>query len=234
MKTNKFREIGIVTLIKNEQQYLEDWIKYHLDLGIDYIEIYEDIDSVSHYNITSKYENVTLKKLPNKFHKCNHRQYSLFKYVDSTKKHGYTLYIDIDEFLTFAEGYSIEDLRKANRSLLLHYKYYTADIIDRPLGNSYREIYTEETNLGRGQNEYKPLVFNPEFTTFANVHCVSNAKLYLGINGEFNNSETYNIYLRHYYSKSLWDWKQKIAKGNFCPEVFTEDQWYALHPNIVK
>ena len=35
----------ILTVIKNEHEYLDEWIKYHLDLGIDHIFIFEDIDS---------------------------------------------------------------------------------------------------------------------------------------------------------------------------------------------
>ena len=46
----------ILTVIKNEQEYLNEWIKYHLDLGIDHIFIFEDIDSDSHREITDKYE----------------------------------------------------------------------------------------------------------------------------------------------------------------------------------
>ena len=37
-------KICIFTIIKNEQEYLEEWIKYHLDLGIDHLFIFEDND----------------------------------------------------------------------------------------------------------------------------------------------------------------------------------------------
>ena len=46
----------IFTVIKNEQEYLDEWIKYHLDLGVDHIFIFEDIDSESHKDITAKYD----------------------------------------------------------------------------------------------------------------------------------------------------------------------------------
>ena len=48
----------ILTVIKNEHQYLDEWIKYHLDLGINHIFIYEDIDSDSHKEICDKYGNM--------------------------------------------------------------------------------------------------------------------------------------------------------------------------------
>ena len=45
----------ILTVIKNEHEYLDEWIKYHLDLGINHIFIFEDIDSDSHKEICDKY-----------------------------------------------------------------------------------------------------------------------------------------------------------------------------------
>lgn len=45
----------IFTVIKNEHEYLDEWIKYHLELGIDHIFIFEDIDSDTHKEITDKY-----------------------------------------------------------------------------------------------------------------------------------------------------------------------------------
>ena len=45
----------ILTVIKNEHQYLDEWIKYHLELGINHIFILEDTDSVSHKEICYKY-----------------------------------------------------------------------------------------------------------------------------------------------------------------------------------
>ena len=45
----------ILTVIKNEHEYLDEWIKYHLDLGIDHIFIFEDMDSDSHKEIIDKY-----------------------------------------------------------------------------------------------------------------------------------------------------------------------------------
>lgn len=53
----------IFTVIKNEHEYLDEWIKYHLDLGIDHIFIFEDIDSDSHKEICDKYEKVTLNSI---------------------------------------------------------------------------------------------------------------------------------------------------------------------------
>lgn len=51
----------ILTVIKNEHEYLDEWIRYHLNLGIDHIFILEDTDSDSHKEICDRYgDKVTL------------------------------------------------------------------------------------------------------------------------------------------------------------------------------
>ena len=45
----------ILTIIKNEHPYLDEFIRYHLDLGIAHIFVFEDIGSESHEEITRKY-----------------------------------------------------------------------------------------------------------------------------------------------------------------------------------
>ena len=49
----------IFVVIKDEQEYIEDFIRYHINLGIDTLFIFEDIDSTSHKSITDKYKQLT-------------------------------------------------------------------------------------------------------------------------------------------------------------------------------
>ena len=41
----------ILTVIKNEHEYLDEWIRYHLNLGIDHIFIFEDINYEEEYSL---------------------------------------------------------------------------------------------------------------------------------------------------------------------------------------
>ena len=110
----------ILTVIKNEHEYLDEWIKYHLNLGIEHIFILEDIDSLSHKEICDKYaDKVTLKNVfdvyKNEKHKQEILQIKLEKRVNPQRVHIYMglLYIkenydydwcfviDNDEFITF-------------------------------------------------------------------------------------------------------------------------------------
>ena len=46
----------IFTVIKDEHDYLDFFIRYHLDLGIDHLFIFEDIGSLSHVGIVNRYD----------------------------------------------------------------------------------------------------------------------------------------------------------------------------------
>jgi len=49
-------KIVLCSLIKNEQIYLEEWIKYNIKLGFTSIYLVEDFDSLSHESIVKKYK----------------------------------------------------------------------------------------------------------------------------------------------------------------------------------
>ena len=51
---------SIRAIIKDEHQFLEEWIEWHLGLGFDVIYLFEDKGSNSHEEICEKYSNVYL------------------------------------------------------------------------------------------------------------------------------------------------------------------------------
>ena len=62
---------AICVIIKDEQDYLDEWLDYHLNLGIDEIYLYEDYGSLSHSTITEKYsDKVHLNSIDILFNTC--------------------------------------------------------------------------------------------------------------------------------------------------------------------
>ena len=63
-KQEKNMQDNFLTIIKNEHLYLDEWVSYHLGIGINHIFIFEDIDSESHKSIIDRYGNsVTLNSI---------------------------------------------------------------------------------------------------------------------------------------------------------------------------
>jgi len=162
----------IFTVIKNEHEYLNEWIKYHLDLGINHIFIFEDIDSDSHKEICKKYNNVTLRSISlilndyelNKVKQIkstqikNHNenpQYIYIKkgltYLKSLNKYDWCFVIDNDEFITLENDNdsleSIISLFNNYDAFILQWKCYGANgLIHKPnySNKGIIETYTKE------------------------------------------------------------------------------------------
>lgn len=169
----------ILTVIKNEHEYLDEWIKYHLDLGIDHIFIFEDIDSESHKDITAKYgDKVSLnsvfailnRKMANyviSLKTSNHNVQPIYYKAGLVSikltfpnKYDWCFVLDNDEFITLEnENDTIKDvlaLYEDYDAFVIQWKCYGANgHVNKPDYGDKGLIgtYTEEMK-GRFTNEY--------------------------------------------------------------------------------
>jgi len=170
----------ILTIIKNEHQYLDEWIQYHLHLGIDHIFIFEDIDSDSHAEIISKYiDKVTLAspllilgasdKEKARELKRTHEwniQHLYFRrgleYIRDNYQYDWCFVIDNDEFITIEENddiNSIISLYSSYDAFILWWKCYGAcGYIKKPdyTNGGVVSTYIQEMQ-GKIRNEDKSL-----------------------------------------------------------------------------
>lgn len=112
-------KVGILSIVKNEHRYLDEWIKYHLGIGVDKIYIFEDVGSLSHKDICDKYDSVECNSILSIYSNeekdiiINAKQNSLdrfgcqikfFKdcldYIRDNSDLDWVAYIDTDEFIT--------------------------------------------------------------------------------------------------------------------------------------
>lgn len=163
----------ILTVIKNEHDYLDEWIRYHLDLGIGHIFIFEDIDSASHREITDKYvdkvslnsvssilsdEELDIVKRFKLVKSRNHNDSPQYVYIRNGLlhlkkmcKYNWCFVIDSDEFLTFEDKDDnlerITSLFKCYDAFIMQWECYGANgLVKRP---DYKNVgiidtYTEK------------------------------------------------------------------------------------------
>ena len=55
--------ISVISLIKNEHLYLDEWLTHYINLGVDKIFIIEDINSNSHKEICDKYDIIKVESM---------------------------------------------------------------------------------------------------------------------------------------------------------------------------
>lgn len=216
----------ILTIIKNEQEYLDEWIHYHLSLGINHIFILEDYDSESHQGITSKYgDKITLNNVSDLFTKDDISLASYFKrsktysaqlmyaskallHIKNNFNYDWCFVIDVDEFITFENKDDTLD------NILNKYKDYDAVCLSW---------------LCYGANG---LIKKPDYSikgvidTFINP-ATSEVPRY---NPSYNKKTCYNM---HNYKAEFWiSIHIPSRKCNYCNTDFIKDKNIATHKVI--
>lgn len=235
--------VSICAIIKDEHLYLDEWIQYHLSIGIDSILLCEDIGSKSHKDITDKYDNVHLITYNEEMDKyisydVPSRQYKYYKYfLDKNPLNcDWVAFIDIDEFVyienkdikTFLQGYSNYD------GIYLAWKIYGANgHIKRPEG-LVQDNYTPGVILPRDRRwNYKSIVNMhgaKELKTVHHVlHGVATNKLPSVCFKTFSHA-----YIKHYFTKSWEDWAFKIlSRGDLVPNHRKLNEFFEVNPDML-
>ena len=216
---------AICAILKNEHQYLDEWIRHHLDVGFDEIYLYEDFGSKSHAIITDNYSNVHLMQLSEIFDEIKHlhsdKQNALYIYFYQNYKNvfDYTAFIDIDEFIMFEDGYDLQMLLNEYQDyngIFLFWKMYNANgIIDNPKS----DLLTTYTTISEDDYhdigwKYKSIVKMNSDSYFISCHEIAG-----GITTDLSSSKydiTYSkAWINHYFTKSWEEWCYRfIGKEN--------------------
>ena len=249
----------ILTVIKNEQQYLDEWIKYHLNLGIDHIFIYEDIDSDSHMEICAKYgDKVSLNGIFSILDEATKKEAKQVKELNKySVQHLYfrnglnylkKLYSDVydwcflidnDEFITL-ENDKLDDVLSLFNdydAFVVSWKLYGANGYINKSNKGVVETYTKEAE-GKIPNQvktcYKLKTFRNEFL-YTHHHPTDICNWCNADYVKNYNIATYNrIYIRHYITKS-WEeyvWKRK-TRGYIWGRERDFDYFFKINPDML-
>lgn len=215
---------SICTIIKDEVQYLDEWINYNLNkVGAEHIYIYEDLESESHKEITDKYKDkVTLFYIKDIMHDidCEQKQITTFNYFLKKYKDklDFVAFIDIDEFIDFDEDYSMEKLMndfENYKGVYLYWKTYGAN----------QQIYNDKTKgvLERFTTLGDTLIDDTCFdlktvlnTKKEGAQMKTHHEVCDGVNTEFSydlREKSYKkAWINHYFTKSWEEWVYRFAK----------------------
>ena len=235
---------AICAILKNEHQYLDEWIRHHLDVGFDEIYLYEDFGSKSHSIITDNYSNVHLMQLSEIFDKIKHlhgdKQNALYIYFYQNYKNvfDYTAFIDIDEFIMFEDGYDLQTLLNEYQEyngIFLFWKMYNANgIIDNPKSDvvtTYTTISVDDWHDNGWK--YKSIVKMNSDSYFISCHEIAG-----GITTDHSSSKydtTYSkAWINHYFTKSWEEWCYRfIGKENTGLNRRNLEEFFAYNKDML-
>ena len=252
----------IFTIIKNEQEYLKEWIDYHLNLGINYIFILEDFDSTSHKEITDKYSNIKLIRAEEFLNEKQLQQAVELKKSSAPqnfylklalnhikKRHSYIdwcFIIDNDEFLTLEEGKTLADIFVEFQNydaFVMHWECYGANnLVFKP---DYSKKGVVETYTKPAEGEMID-ADRAQVKTCYNMNKYRDGYLFnmhiptgkcvnkCNTNHEAYLDKTYkNIYIRHYITRSLEEYLwKKESRGQQERHDDILKMFYSLNPEM--
>ncbi len=252
--------IAIFTVIKDEQDYLNDFLKYHTEMGL-HIFVFEDLFSNSHSDICCKYENVELHSVKELYEEKEisqlvyNRQNHIppqtdyinrgLRYIHSLNKYDWCWLIDIDEYITITEP--LEDILnrfKEYDAVMVYWKNYGCSghfykpIYDKPIYEIYKEECGYELFSDRKYNNITKFCVNMNKWNDSMNYKIHNAKVkWIKANSTFNRGvEVFEpLYLRHYITKSFEEYCHKIfVRGMMHPNHRTIKSFFEMQPQYKK
>lgn len=250
--------VSIATVIKDETDYLEDFLKYHTELGL-HIFVFEDLFSCSHKSITDKYDNVELhsvkelyseEEIPELIEKRRNKVpcqtefiNRILSYVHSLDRYDWCALIDIDEYITCTEP--LEDVlsRFNDRdAVLVYWKNYGASghvykpKYDKPIWEIYTQPCGYELFSDFKYFKITKFIVNINKWKPSMRYYIHNASVnWVKVDGTYKRTEiVYEpLYLRHYILKSWEEWCYKILiRGTFHPGHRQYKSFFEMQPDM--
>ena len=251
----------ILTVIKNEHEYLDEWIQYHLNLGIEHIFIFEDIDSNSHKKICDKYDNVSLNSIDivlNDEDRIKTSEFKLTKeknpqeiyfpkaliWIKRNYQYDWCFVIDIDEFITpYKPITDVLSEFQGYDSIVIQWKVFGANgQVSKPsyIDKGVVKTYTKESNYAghyvlewTTKTCYNLHTFKKSY--FKNNHQPTDDCKWCRTDFSHSRSKIVydKMYIKHYMTKSWEEYIGKRKRGYFMGFARTIDMFFRINQDML-
>lgn len=219
-------EIAICCIAKNEDQFLVEWIEYHMKIGVSRFYIYDNESTVPISTTLASYiergivkvEFIAGKKMQVTVHK-----HCIANYGSQCQ---WIAFIDVDEFIVpkTSTGNLVEFLKPYQKygGLGIHWLVFGANgHLKRPQGSQI-ESYTRRSLKTHGINQHIKTIVQPRHVKWVphdphhfkykfGKYCVN--ENFERLDGATSTHTSNKIQLNHYFSRSQEDFRLKVARG---------------------
>jgi hypothetical protein len=217
--------LSVCCIVKDENDYLEEWLDYHRKVGAAHFYIYDNGSkspvsaTIEHLNATGF---VTVIEMPGKNKHVPAYQHCLDHFG---KQSQWIAFIDLDEFIVpktedpslpnFLRSY--EDAGGLGLSWLI---FGSGGHIEKPTGRQLQN-FTKRSEAGFDPNRHIKSIVQPQYVASAfKSHCFNYKPGYFCVNehhtridGAKADVSVDTIQLNHYYCRSLEEYRQKVERG---------------------
>jgi len=236
-------KLGAVLLIRDENEYLPEWLKWHAAQGVEHFYIYDDSRESSVPDVLGEYATMCTVRDATRYQ--YHLQFEA--YIDALRRFGHETewmaFIDTDEFLRSVNGMAItsilDDTPDNAAAVLCPWVVYNANGHVTQTSGAVRERFTQTVDWPLKNPCWKSIV-RPTLVQAMSAHIpirMSSGAIIVDTNGvEVEDRYTLpsdKLVIDHYYTKSYEEWVERLAKGSCDPYSAREMEWFTqLNPDL--
>lgn len=238
--------LSICAIVKDEDSYLNEWVKWHLDSGVDHIYLYDNGSKNPQQDFIDRemLDSCTITSFPNR-----DGNPQLTCYAKFLKEYGadnkWVAFIDADEFIRVIDETSIPKFLEKyedHDALYVGWLIYNADgqiyKDERPVRERFHKTVNYKPGLPCGKS-----IIRPEKVKRMGVHFP--CPIWLGGNDVVDSA--YNSYIiphgvypdmssiviDHYFTKSWEEWQHKINRGTSDNSDFRKmNEFFYYNPDL--
>lgn len=239
----------IVAIMKQEHRFLQEWLDYHVSIGVSKFILFQNDEPQNGYKFNVP-KNIIVDVIP--FHnKYNGMPTQIEAYNTACKMcmGEVVAFIDLDEFITISPKFAktlphktslIDEAYNACQFEALAVSWLNMSAgnhINRPK-MGVLEAYTNKSPKIRDVFNFKTIMLVKEGVKWETTpHRPSHNYGLFDTNGnevkEVQTDDLYDkIYIRHYMTKSWQDWVDKLKRGNFTKGLRTVNTFFEYNPQL--
>ncbi len=231
----KYRHfLSMVTVVRDENDYLEEWIRYHIEeLGFDHFYLY---DNESEKSVQEYLEGVGFRHLDKvtvvpwatsgNTQQDSHKHF-LKEYSSETK---WFLAADPDEYVVLKNDSKplkrfLEE-NSAHSAIECIWHHFNANGQETKMEGTDMERFTQETEWQYGDGRGKVFAQSNRVKSFTNYR--PHMRFGMPVENEKNFFQ-----LNHYYTRSYEEWMRKMARGTVVPYAKRRfSEFFELNPDM--
>jgi hypothetical protein len=221
-------KVALVCIAKNEENYIQEWVDYHIKLGFDNIVIYEN-------DWKCDYDHPQLIKIPVSGVRKQIESYNIFLQQNKTN-YDWVAFFDVDEFLVLKKHNNIKKFisdYSSYPSISVNWVLFGDNGLTQVEDNNY-SVINRFTKRQLVANEHTKSIVKTSENFFMWVHNTNGGVVDTNNNLRFSTAYNYDkpidvAQLNHYFCKTKEEFIKKVERGRADTGTYRDMGDFDIH-----